>query len=438
MHPMSHPPFDPPANGPVCIALSGGLDSSVLLHALATDAGARERGLRAIHVHHGLHPAADHWADHCRHACAALDVPIHVVRVDTAAHAHLGTEGAAREARYAAFAEHLAAGEALALAHHREDQAETFLLRALRASGVDGLGAMRATVRFAAGTLWRPWLGVTRQRLHAYAVEHGLSWTDDPSNAEPTLDRNFLRHRALPLLRERWPHADAALARAAALAAQASTLLDAADADLLALLQCDDPATLDLTDLRRLPEARRARLLRRWVDSLDLPPLPGRAIAQLEAEVLHGRPDADAAYHWHGARLTRWRDRLHASVSGVAAPVYPMRWDGTTPLRSDQGDVLELRPAIALPAPVEVRARQGGERVRLPGRAHRRALKDLLQARDIPPWQRARLPLLFAADGELLAAGDVVVSARLDAILRSTGARLSWSPARGIARATAD
>ncbi|WP_460833044.1 tRNA lysidine(34) synthetase TilS [Lysobacter humi (ex Lee et al. 2017)] len=435
---MPHPPFNPPADGPVCIALSGGLDSTALLHALSGDRCVRRDGLRAIHVHHGLHAAADSWADHCRATCAALDVPIDVVHVDITAHAHLGAEGAARAARYAVFAQRLVPGERLALAHHRDDQAETFVLRALRASGVDGLGAMRARAPFAGGVLWRPWLGIPREHIRAYAAENRLTLVQDPSNGDTAFDRNFLRHRVLPGLRGRWPHVDAALARAAALAADAATLLDAADADLLSLLATDDPATLDLGGLKRLPEARRARLLRRWVASLDLPPLPARAIAQLEAEVLYARPDAEAAYRWHGTRLSSWRDRLHASREGVAAPVYPSLWDGRLPLRSDQGDVLELRPAAALPAPVSVRSRAGGERIRLPGRTHRHALKDLLQARAVAPWHRVRLPLLFAADGELLAAGDLVVSATLRDMLRPLHARLAWSPARGLVRATAD
>ena len=134
---------NPPLPSPILLGFSGGLDSSVLLQLLATDPGIRSRGLRALHVHHGLHADADAWAAHCRRVCAALDVPLEVVRVQVNLSARLGVEGAARAARHAAFAAALGDGEILALAHHRDDQAETFLLRALRGAGADGLAAMR-------------------------------------------------------------------------------------------------------------------------------------------------------------------------------------------------------------------------------------------------------------------------------------------------------
>lgn len=194
------PPLSPIATAPVCVALSGGMDSMALLHALAAEDTVRARGLRALHVHHGLHAAADDWAAHCLHACDALGVDCRVERVQVDGDG-LGREGAARAARHAAFARHLREGEYLALAHHRDDQAETFLLRALRASGVDGLGAMSPLRPFAAGWLWRPWLDVPRSRIERYARACELHWIEDPSNEDASLDRNFLRHHVFPLLR---------------------------------------------------------------------------------------------------------------------------------------------------------------------------------------------------------------------------------------------
>src|SRR5687768_2272994 len=168
----------------VVIGLSGGLDSVVLLHALATLPEARTRGLRVLHVHHGLHADADAWSRHCEAICAALSVPLRSVRVEVPLDSGEGLEAAARHARHAAFASELGKGEVLALAHHRDDQAETFLLRALRGSGVDGLGAMRAWRHFGPGWLWRPLLGHSRAQLLAYAEANGLSWVDDPSNSD--------------------------------------------------------------------------------------------------------------------------------------------------------------------------------------------------------------------------------------------------------------
>ncbi|WP_147674782.1 tRNA lysidine(34) synthetase TilS, partial [Vulcaniibacterium tengchongense] len=255
MPPLPAPAVPPelPATGALVVGFSGGLDSTVLLHWLAADPALRARGLRALHVNHALHPAADAWQRHCVAVCERLQVPLRSVRVEVQRGAGSGLEAAAREARHAAFAAELAAGEVLVLAHHRADQAETFLLRALRASGPDGLAAMRPWRRYGAGWLWRPLLGCGRDALLAHARAHGLGWIDDPGNADPAFDRNFLRARVLPLLRERWPHADAALARAAALCGEAQALLEDGDAEALALAASADPHCLRVGPLRALP-----------------------------------------------------------------------------------------------------------------------------------------------------------------------------------------
>lgn len=410
----------------VHVGFSGGLDSTVLLHALASDPAVRDRGLRALHVHHGLHPGADAWAAHCTATCEALGVPLSVVRVDVVAGGR-GLEAAARAARHAAFAAAVGTGEAVVLAHHREDQAETFLLRALRASGPDGLAAMSAWRPCGRGLLWRPLLATPRATLLAYARSHGLRWIEDPSNTDAGHDRNFLRARVMPLLRERWPAADAALARSAGLSAEAAGLLDAGDAEALAAASVDGTA-LSLDVLSGLPAARRARVLRRWVASLGLPPLPGEGVARIERDLLRSAPDAAACFAWHGAEVRAWHGALHAG-----RPVRPLprgwsaAWDGLAPLRLPDGSELRLEPPVAFAAPVTVRARAGGERIVLAGRSHSHALKHVFQAQAIPPWERAAMPLVVAADGALLAAGDRVRSAALDDWLRAQGTQLAWA-----------
>ena len=191
----------------VMLGFSGGLDSTVLLHLLAANTDIRRNGLGAIHVHHGLHADADAWAAQCQRSCDALDVPLSIVHVDVDRASGQGLEGAARDARHRAFAQALADDEILALAHHRDDQAETFLLRALRGSGVDGLAAMRSWRAYANGWLWRPLLDVAREELHEHATAHGLAWIEDAGNGDPRFDRNFLRNAVMPLLRQRWPQA---------------------------------------------------------------------------------------------------------------------------------------------------------------------------------------------------------------------------------------
>jgi tRNA(Ile)-lysidine synthase len=409
-------------NPPILVGLSGGLDSTVLLHLLA-HSPLRANGLRAIHVHHGLHPDADAWAAHCEAFCASLDVPLAVVRIEVDRGSGLGPEAAARAARHAAFEHALRDGEILALAHHRDDQAETFLLRALRGSGPDGLAAMRAWRPFGRGWLWRPLLAQPRDGLRDYAMSHELRWIEDPSNADERFDRNFLRNRIMPLLRERWAHADVAFARSASLSADsADALVQIDDAALDALIDDD---SLPSSALRGLPAEARARLLRRWIDHLGLPPLPADGIRRIESELLPAAEDRIPRYDWSDARIVQWRGRLHASRSaGEWPPDWQRDWDGTSPLVLPDGGLISLEGAPGFDAPVRVRARVGGERIVLPGRTHSHQLKHVLQERGLPPWERARLPLLFASNGTLLAAGTDILAAPFAEWLGRRGARL--------------
>jgi tRNA(Ile)-lysidine synthase len=419
----------PRDGAPLLAAFSGGLDSTVLLHLLASQPALRAGGLRAIHVDHGLHPDSARWADHCRTACAKLGVALDVARVEVV-HGGEGPEAAARTARHAAFADALRQGEVLVLAHHRDDQAETFLLRALRASGTDALASMRPWRSHGRGWLWRPLLDTPRAALLAHAREHRLDWIEDPSNASTEPDRNFLRHRVLPLLRERWPHADAAFARCAGLAAEAAALLELEDRQALAMAAGDGAHVLEAAGLLALPAARRARALRRWLAGLGLPPLPASGIAAVERDLLPAAPDAEPAFAWSGAIVRAWRGWLHA---GWIAPPLPgdwdVRWNGLAPLPLPTGDWLRLEPATGFDRTVSVRARRGGERIRLPGRSHSHALKHVLQERGVAPWERERLPLLADENGEVLAAGDAILSAAFAQWLHDTGARLVWQRA---------
>lgn len=417
----------PPVAGRVWVAFSGGRDSTALLHRLAQDPDVRARGLQAIHVHHGLQPQADAWAAHCETTCRALGVPLQVHRVHVDTSRGEGPEAAARRARHGAFASAMSPGDLLATAHHREDQAETFLLRALRASGPEGLAAMRPWRAFGPGWQWRPLLDTPRALLEAYADAHALRWIDDPSNESTAFDRNFLRHTVMPLLRQRWPHTDAAFARSAALSAAGADLLAQQDRALLARAATADPAALRVATLRSEDARARARALRRWIETLSLPPLPAQGVAQIEAQLLSARDDAQAEFAWQGAVVRRWRGLLHAERLRTALPgTWQATWDGNVPLTLPDGGTLALEGEGEPIAPrLRLTARRGGERIALPGRAHRHALKDVLQSCGVPPWERRQLPLLWQGD-ELWAAGDFVLSAGCDAWLRDRDRRLVW------------
>lgn len=418
-----------PADAGVAVAYSGGPDSTALLHLLAGLPAARARGLRALHVDHGLHPDAGDWARLCAGVCARLAVPLAVLPVNVPSGGSV--EDAARRARYAALGAALGAGEHLACAHHREDQAETLLLRLMRGAGVDALAGMRTLRPLGRGWLWRPLLDTPREALHAAASASGLPVVNDPANSDPAHDRSWLRTRLLPLMATRWPQATASLAHSATRLREGAGLLAADDALCLAGLQTADERVIDLRRLAALPAERARRVLRLWVARLGLPPVPSRCLAQVLDELVPAAADRAARVAWRGARLLKWRHWLHAASGDRSLPTDLDRpWDGRRPLELPDGAGLAFEPGVppGLPA-MRVRARRGGETLRLPGRDHRTPLKGALQALAVPTWERTALPLLVAADsGEVLAAGDLVVAAPLAEALSRHDARLRWTP----------
>jgi tRNA(Ile)-lysidine synthase len=383
------------------------------LHALAQRRQVSGFALRAVHVHHGLQPPADAWAQHCTQVCAGLGVPCVVERVRVDNVAGEGLEAAARRARYACLARLLEPGEVLLTAHHQDDQAETVLLQLLRGTGVHGLAGMPALAPFAGGFHARPLLGFPRAELERYARPQGLSWIEDPSNRALEIGRNLIRHRILPLLRERWPTAGRQLAQAARHAAEAAALLDElARSDLAACAHDDD---LRVSALRSLPKPRQRNVLRHWIRQRGFRVPSTKQLELLQAQ-LEGEPRTrHAAIRWRGAELRRYRDTL-VLRSDMRAPLAPsvVTWDGTKPLPLPAiGRQLRLAPTTGQGlararldgAAFSVRFRQGGETCRLPGRLHRHKLKKLLQEAGVPPWERERLPLLYVRD-TLAAIGD--------------------------------
>lgn len=409
------------------LAFSGGLDSTVLLHLLAR---LRQRQalppISAIHVHHGLQDAADAWVAHCRARCAALDVPFEVRHVQVAGGASL--ERAAREARYAAFAELLGRGEVLLAAQHRDDQAETLLLRLLRGAGVRGLAAMPFSRPLAAGWLVRPLLQVGRAELEAWASAQGLSWVEDPSNRDTALARNFLRHQILPRLAHHWPAASAVLARDAEQLAEADGLLgELAELDLRAAGTPARPdwlalPSLELAPLQALSEARQRNALRHWLRAFTL--LPEREHWAGWVDLRDAGLDATPVWRLAGGELQRAVGRLWWLSGGWLAspPASPVDWPASgQPLSLPGNGQVWLDGAV--PAqPLQIRYRRGGEVLELPGRGHR-DLKRLLQECGVPAFVRARLPLLYAGDRLIAVANlpQLQVAAAATPLLRWRG-----------------
>lgn len=413
----------------LCVAYSGGPDSTALLHALAQLPAARARGLRALHIDHGLHPDSPAWAEHCRRFCASLALPCEVRRVQVRTHRGEGLEAAARHARYAAFETALRDGEWLLLGHHRDDQAETVLLKLLRGAGPEGLGGMRERRPCGRGELWRPLLReVSRAQLRDYVATHALPCIEDPSNADTRLARNHLRHEILPRLVRHWPQAVDSILHSAALSRHAA---DALRTQWLAALEAlRDPHTdsLDLAGWLALDRALREPLLDHWLHARGLPAPTTTQRRQIERQGA-ARPGQLPCIRWSGAELHLWKGRLWAlPPQPPIDPSWQADWRGE-PLALPDGGRLALRDAARrLPVPLRVRLRQGGERIRPAGDAHTRELRDLFQLAAMPPWRRRACPLLYA-DGELVAVADRWLSEQGAAIFAEAGSQPCWQPA---------
>jgi tRNA(Ile)-lysidine synthase len=421
----------------VCVAFSGGADSTALLAALAQLKRPPLR-LRALHVDHRLHPHSSSWAAHCRRVARALGVPLRVRTAKVARARGESLEAAARAARYGLLATALAPHEALLTAHHQDDQLETVLLQLLRGAGVAGIAAMPALAAFARGRLVRPLLPWSRAELSAWVRSQGLEWIEDPGNSELRLDRNYLRARVLPLIRERWPAAAATVARAARHAAEAQRLLDAVGAADAA--RASFGAMLSAQRLRTLPPERRRNALRFWITAAGHLAPPASRLEEIAGPLLQARADAQPYVRWEGALLQRQSDLLSlraapGSTGRLEELSWPWRRRRTCALPGSGGKLTLKRDARgpldldALPAMLTIRARRGGERLRPVRAGPRRALKSLLQEARVPVAERARLPLIFAAETLIAVAGlwlDESVQASAASRRR---ARLIWSAA---------
>lgn len=404
----------------LALGLSGGLDSVVLLHALAALRDTFSFELQAVHVHHGLSPHADDWAAFCAQVCASHAVPLSIARVQVARDDPAGIEAAARRERQRVFA--AVDADFLLTAHQQDDQAETLMLQLLRGAGPKGLAAMPAWQHrsgWRAAQL-RPLLGVTRAAILGYAQMHGLAWVEDESNRDPRYRRNALRQQVMPLLVEYFPGSSSTLARAARLQAEAAGLLD----DLARLDAADAIAgeRLDCAALAQLSLPRARNLLRHFIEGRGYP-LPN---ARILDEALHQLRDAgqDARVCVNLKAVVLWRYRGGAYlVAPPPPPAPPVRWQGEAVLRVPAAGVevgmeavtgAGLKRTLLEAGVVMLGVRQGGERLRLQAGGPRRSLKNLLQECAIPPWRRACLPLLWC-DGQLAWAAEIGCAAELRA-----------------------
>ena len=454
-----------PAHSSILIGLSGGVDSVVLLHLLHRLAPRFSWKLSALHVHHGISPNADAWADFCAVLCKSYAIPLHIERVDIAPLRTHGIEAAARKLRHAAFARQPA--DFVALAHHADDQAETLLLQLLRGAGVRGASAMPVLSQSkrtpfvgdtvagrvltqhvglkpdlqsnglfglknaCAGSIVRPLLHCLRREILDYAAAHGLRWIEDESNADDSYPRNFLRHRLLPLLEEKFPAYRATLTRSAQHFAEASELLD--DLARLDAVQAIHADTLAVAALQALSQPRAKNLLRYFLHSIGAPMPQAAQLDDMLRQLCGARQDAAVCIAYGDWEVRCYQGRIYAlRAPGEFDRSLVLPWCGeaglnwpalNTRLCFDRMQGSGISLAKLQHAPVTLRLRRGGETLRPHPEGATRTLKNLLQEQHIPPWWRDRLPLLYCGD-ELVCISDVAIAAKYQASPQEAGVQL--------------
>jgi tRNA(Ile)-lysidine synthase len=415
------------------VALSGGADSASLLAAAhLLGAGFRGLSVRAVHIDHGLQAAAASFREACAALCAALEIPLTVIAVSIQTPAGTSIEAAARDARYAALGEELKAGECLLTAHHREDQAQTLLLQALRGAGLKGMSAMPLCRPLGRGWHLRPVLDVPQGELLGFGERVSGAFVADPMNENLRFDRGYLRRQVWPLIETRWPGAAATLARTAQHAAEAQELLERAAAGGVGRIRDGD--ALSVPGLRALEPEERINAVRFWLCEAGVEPPPTARLIEALRQIFAAKADHLPAIVWGNHALRRYRQRVFLTESR------PPRLEGTRRWFTAPESRVELGPQLGelcwaaqnggidaqrLPEHLVVRRRTGGETLKPGANAATQSVQHLCQSQGVLPWMRDALPLVFAGDA-LIAVADLWLDARWCASPGAPCFAISW------------
>ncbi|KGQ39382.1 hypothetical protein JP35_05420 [Gallibacterium anatis] len=394
------------------IGLSGGVDSTVLLHLFVRLAERMPLKFRAIHIHHGISPNADHWLNHCRQLCQQFNVPFSFEKVQLQQQRNI--EAQARQARYQAIQQHLNHNETLVTAHHLDDQSETFLLALKRGSGVKGLAAMPTLSRLFSVPIFRPLLSVTRRQLEQYLAENQLTAIFDESNDNLRYERNFLRHQVLPLLRQRWATIDQAIVRSAQHCAEQEQLLEELLQPIFQQHLMQDNS-LNLKGFYDYSLRKQRYLLRYWFAHLQQPMLSQKQLQVLLDEVVGAKNDRQPELQLNQKVVRRYQQQLYLTpiyqdLRAIKLPIQSGESvrlpDNLGELRCDQQSQQLCfewqQQQLILPLPqAPYRITVGfhySKTVKIKANAKHTDIKKVWQMLAVPPWQRNRVPLIFIND----------------------------------------
>ncbi len=390
----------------ITVALSGGVDSVVLLHLLHQLQKKHRFTLKASHVHHGLSEDADQWVKFCEVLCRKWSIALEVHHIQLPKKKSLGIEGEARRLRYEKLLQ--SKTDCVVLAHHEDDQAETFLLQLIRGAGVKGLSSM---AHFDEDRrLWRPLLNASRMDIESYAKQHKLKWIEDESNQNTSFDRNFIRLRVLPILKNRFSHIIKVISRSSSHLAEAQHLLDdLAKIDLKNHLKSIKyKHKLQVKTLIQLSPYRAKNVLRYWLELNDQMMPTKDLLDELLRQVLTAKKDADLKIHLSKAfEIRRYQNEIFIVPQNQQNQKnYEFFWRGESEMILPNGQKLTFKKVkgrginikFLNEQTLKIRNRQGGEFFKPDSKRPTKKIKQLLQESDLPPWERENLPLIFVGD----------------------------------------
>ena len=360
----------------IVIALSGGIDSVVLLHFLNSH---YPGNIRAVHINHNLSKHSKDWSLFCKELCHKQGVEFKSIDINLKTSSNV--EENARKKRYNSLKSDLSKNEVLCTAHHQEDQSETFLLQLFRGSGVAGLASMPKMKSFADAFLYRPFLNISKQLIVDYATKYNLDWVEDDSNINLNFKRNLLRLEFIPKLESGFEGVIKNISRSAYHQSEALKLInDLAEIDIekFNLVINHKIQVLPLTEL---PERRVANVLRYYIAQRGFLMPSNKVLTEL-ISVLRAKDDAKVILKWHLYEVRRYDNELYF-FDGE-----PDRSNEDCPLFNKLKDQTNFT----------IRFRQDGQRVRLKGKKHSSSLKKILQSANIPPWERDKLRMYYIND----------------------------------------
>lgn len=359
------------------IAYSGGVDSQVLLHLSAKYIKSK---VTALHVNHGISNNANKWTSFCEAEAKRLDANFKVSYFKLK-NQNSNLEEIAREKRHGFFKENIGQDEVLFTGHHLDDQAETFMLRLMRGSGVDGLSSMSSIRQYEKGFLMRPLLEVSKEEIKDYALKNDIKWVEDESNASSDYDRNFLRNEVLPLLKTRWKEASRAISRSAKHCNETKTELKSREEETLREVTTEKN-TIIVEELKKESQYNQSRIVRLWLEKNGQKMPTKKNLSVILKEVVFSRSDSQACFKTKDYTIRKSFGELHLIDENIQPK-----------------DFLKPMNTVAISPESNMKMEYKGKE---------RTFKYIMKAEKVPYWER-ELYTAFVSneDNKVIAFGDI-------------------------------